>query len=248
MFKVQQKEETAANCTTKVCAIFSDKVGIPITTSDIKVAQRTGQRSSTRARPILCDSLITRRETVSSSVGATSRTKVMPLGKTQRMQIIKCSEKRLNILLQCRCGVQMGKFLPRWRMVTLLEWTFTQIWMKLSGMSGNEMSADEEQIKNTCVLCQCLCSCAVERKGQGHNILLDQTWLYRGTTFIQLVDNYDGTHTPSPPLLIPSLSSLFHFCHPRPYLDLNERVNAQKLISVLLQHLLLVKARRFQVV
>ena len=118
VFKVPEKEETAANCTTKVCAIFSDKVGIPITTSDIKVAHRTGQRSSTRARPILCDSLIVRRETASSSVGATSRTKVMSLGKTQRMQIIKCSEKRMNILLQCRCGVKMGKFLPRWRMVT----------------------------------------------------------------------------------------------------------------------------------
>ena len=138
VFKVQE-EETAANCTTKVCAIISDKAGIPITTSDIKVAHRTGQRSSTRARPILCDSLIVRRETASSSVGATSRTKVMPLGKTQCMQIIKCSEKQMNILLQCRCGVQMGKFLPRWRMVTLLEWTFTQIWMKLSGMICQEM-------------------------------------------------------------------------------------------------------------
>ena len=56
MFKVPEKEkETAANCTAKVCAIFSDKVGIPITASDIKVAHRTGQRSSTRARPILVD-------------------------------------------------------------------------------------------------------------------------------------------------------------------------------------------------
>ena len=54
VFKVPEKEkETAANCTVKVCAIFSDKVGIPITTSDIEVAHRTGQRRSTRARPIL---------------------------------------------------------------------------------------------------------------------------------------------------------------------------------------------------
>ena len=53
VFKVPEKEETAADCTAKVCAIFSDKVGIPITASDIEVAHRTGQRSSTRARPIL---------------------------------------------------------------------------------------------------------------------------------------------------------------------------------------------------
>ena len=52
--KVPKKEkETTADCTAKVCAIFSDKVGIPITVSDIEVAHRTGQRSSTRARPIL---------------------------------------------------------------------------------------------------------------------------------------------------------------------------------------------------
>ena len=42
-------------------------------------------------------------------------------------------------------------------------------------MSGNEMSADEEEQIKTCVLCRCLCSCAVDRKGQGRNILSDQT-------------------------------------------------------------------------
>ena len=43
VFKVPEKEkETAADCTAKVCAIFSDKVGIPITASDIQVAHRTG--------------------------------------------------------------------------------------------------------------------------------------------------------------------------------------------------------------
>ena len=52
VFKMPEKE-TAADCIAKVCAIFSDKVGIPITASDIEVAHRTGQRSSTRARPIL---------------------------------------------------------------------------------------------------------------------------------------------------------------------------------------------------
>ena len=43
VFKVPEKEnETAADCTAKVCAIFSDKVGIPITASDTEVAHRTG--------------------------------------------------------------------------------------------------------------------------------------------------------------------------------------------------------------
>ena len=54
VFKVPDKEkETAADCTAKVCAIYSDMVGIPITANDIEVAHRTGKRSSTRARPIL---------------------------------------------------------------------------------------------------------------------------------------------------------------------------------------------------
>ena len=43
VFKVPEMEkETAADCTAKVCAIFSDKVGIPITASDTEVAHRTG--------------------------------------------------------------------------------------------------------------------------------------------------------------------------------------------------------------
>ena len=82
MFKVPEKEkETAADCTAKVCAIISDKVGIPITASDIEVAHRTGQRSSTRARPILVR-FFDRKKIASSSVDATSRTKVLSLGKT----------------------------------------------------------------------------------------------------------------------------------------------------------------------
>ena len=82
VFKVPEKE-TTADCTAKVCAIFSDKVGIPITASDIEVAHRTGQRSSTRARPILVRFFDRKeRETASSSVDATSRTKVLSLGKT----------------------------------------------------------------------------------------------------------------------------------------------------------------------
>ena len=54
MFKVPEDEvETAADCASKVCAIFSDKLGIPTKASDIEVAHRTGQRSNTRPRPIL---------------------------------------------------------------------------------------------------------------------------------------------------------------------------------------------------
>ena len=54
MFKVPEDErETAADFASKVCAIFSDKLGIPTKASDIEVAHRTGKRRSTRPRPIL---------------------------------------------------------------------------------------------------------------------------------------------------------------------------------------------------
>ena len=115
VFKVPEKEkETAADCTAKVCAIFSDKVGIPITASDIEVAHRTGQRCSTRARPILVrffdrkkrDNVIISRRNL--------KNKGIVIGEDLTyMPVTKCSERRVNILLQCRCGVQMGKFLPR---------------------------------------------------------------------------------------------------------------------------------------
>ena len=85
VFKVPEKEkETAADCTAKVCAIFSDKVGIPITASDIEVAHRTGQDNAAAPEqgPFLCDSSIVRRETALSPADATSRTKVLSLGKT----------------------------------------------------------------------------------------------------------------------------------------------------------------------
>ena len=100
VFKVPEKEETAADCTSNVCAIFSDEVGIPITASNIEVAHRTGQRSSARARPILVR-FFDRKERDSVIISR------------RNMPITKCSERRVNILLQCRCGVQMGKFLPR---------------------------------------------------------------------------------------------------------------------------------------
>ena len=54
MFKVPEDEkETAADCTSNVCAIFSDKIGISTKANDIEVAHRAGKRSSTRPRPIL---------------------------------------------------------------------------------------------------------------------------------------------------------------------------------------------------
>ena len=52
MFKVPEDEkETAADCISKVCAIFGDKLGIPTKAGDIEVGHRTRQRSSTRPRP-----------------------------------------------------------------------------------------------------------------------------------------------------------------------------------------------------
>ena len=83
VFKVPVKEkETAADCTAKVCAIFIDKVGTPITASDIEVASGQDNAAAPEQGPFLCDSSIVRRETASSPADATSRTKVMSLGKT----------------------------------------------------------------------------------------------------------------------------------------------------------------------
>lgn len=54
VFRVPEREgETADDCTSKVCAIFSDKVGVPTKASEIEVAHRAGQRGGTRARPVL---------------------------------------------------------------------------------------------------------------------------------------------------------------------------------------------------
>ena len=84
VFKVPEDEmETAADCASKVCAIFSDKLGIPTKASDIEVAHRTGQRSNTRPRPILVRFFDRgKKKTVSSAVDATSSTKVLSSGKT----------------------------------------------------------------------------------------------------------------------------------------------------------------------
>ena len=172
VFKVPEKEkETAADCTAKVCAIFSDKVGIPITASDIEVAHRTWQRSSTRARPILVrffdrkkrDSVIISRRNL--------KNKGIVIGKTWHMPITKCSERRVNILLQCRCGVQMEKFLPRWRTVALLERTFTQIWMKHSGVLCREMKWVQMK-ENRSKLVSCVGACVLAQwKGRGKDVI-----------------------------------------------------------------------------
>ena len=54
VFKVpEDQKETAADRTSKVCAIPTEKISIPTKASDIEVAHRTGQRSRTRPRPIL---------------------------------------------------------------------------------------------------------------------------------------------------------------------------------------------------
>ena len=54
MYKVSEdKAESADDCISKVCSIFSDKVGVPVNAADIEVAHRVGQRSSTGSRPII---------------------------------------------------------------------------------------------------------------------------------------------------------------------------------------------------
>ena len=54
VFKVpEDSKETAADCVTKVCRLFTDAVGVRTSPEDIEVAHRAGQRSSTKPRPIL---------------------------------------------------------------------------------------------------------------------------------------------------------------------------------------------------
>ena len=83
VFKVPEKEkETAADCTAKVCAIFSDKLASrsPPATSRWPTGQDNA--AAPEQGPFLCDSSIVRRETALSPADATSRTKVLSLGKT----------------------------------------------------------------------------------------------------------------------------------------------------------------------
>ena len=54
VYKVpEDKAESADDCISKVCSIFSDKVGVPVNAADIEVAHRVGQRSSSGSRPII---------------------------------------------------------------------------------------------------------------------------------------------------------------------------------------------------
>ena len=148
VFKVPEKEkETAADCTAKVCAIFSDKVGIPITASDIQVAHRTGQRSSTRARPILVrffdrkkrDSVIISRRNL--------KNKGYVIGEDltyANCQVFrKASEHSATMSVWSSNGKILAKVknsrIVRVNIHTDLDEAFRR------AMSGNEMSADEEE-------------------------------------------------------------------------------------------------------
>ena len=146
VFKVPEKEkETAVDCTAKVCAIFSDKVGIPITASDIEVAHRTGQRSSTRARPILVrffdrkkrDSVITSRRNL--------KNKGIVIGEDltyANYQVFrKASEHSATMSVWSSNGKILDKVkngrIVRVNIHTDLDEAFRR------AMSVNEMSADE---------------------------------------------------------------------------------------------------------
>ena len=124
VFKVPEKEkETAADCTAKVCAIFSGKIVIPITASDIEVAHRTGQRSSTRTRPILVhffdrkkrDNVITSRRSLNN--------KGIVIGEdltyANYQAFRKANEHSATMSVWSSNGKK--KILPRWRTVGLLE-------------------------------------------------------------------------------------------------------------------------------
>ena len=145
VFKVPEEKETAADCTAKVCAIFSDKVGIPITASDIEVAHRTGQRSSTRARPIVVrffdrkkrDSVITSRRNL--------KNKGIVIGEDltyANYQVFrKASEHSATMSVWSSNGKILAKVkngrIVRVNIHTDLYEAFRR------AMSGNEMSADE---------------------------------------------------------------------------------------------------------
>ena len=144
VFKVPEKE-TAADCTEKVCAIFSDKVGIPITASDIEVAHRTGQRSGTRARPIPVrffdrkkrDSVIISRRNL--------KNKGIVIGEDltyANYQVFrKASEHSATMSVWSSNGKILAKVkngrIVRVNIHTDLDEAFRR------AMSGNEMSADE---------------------------------------------------------------------------------------------------------
>ena len=147
VFKVPEKEETAADCTSNVCAIFSDEVGIPITASDIEVAHRTGQRSSTRARPILVrffdrkkrDSVITSRRNL--------KNKGIVIGEDLMYANYQVFRKANEHSAAMSAWSSNGKILAkakdgrivRVNIHTDLDEAFRR------AMSRNEMNADEEE-------------------------------------------------------------------------------------------------------
>ena len=146
VFKVPEKEETAADCTA-VCAIFSDMVDIPITASDIEVAHRTGQRSSARARPILVrffdrkkrDSVLTSRRNLKNK--GTVIGEYLTYANYQVFR--KVSEHSATMSVWSSNGKILAKVkngrIVRVNIHTDLDEAFSR------AMSGNEMSADEEE-------------------------------------------------------------------------------------------------------
>ena len=148
VFKVPEKEkETAADCTAKVCAIFSDKVGILITASDIEVAHRTGQHHSTRARPILVRFFDHKKRDSVIISQCSLKNKGIVIGEDlthANYQVFrKVSEHSSTMLVWSSNGKILAKVknsrIVRVNIHTDLDEAFRR------AMSGNEMSADEEE-------------------------------------------------------------------------------------------------------
>ena len=131
----------------QVCAIFSEKVGIPFTASDIEVAHRTGQRSSTRARPILVrffdrkkrDSVIISRRNLKNKGYVIEE----DLTYANYQVFRKASEHSATMSVWSSNGQILAKVkngrIVRVNIHTDLDEAFRR------AMSGNEMSADEEE-------------------------------------------------------------------------------------------------------
>ena len=143
----EKEKETAADCTAKVCAIFSYKVGIPITASDIEVAHRTGQRCSTGARPIFVrffdrkkrDSVLTSRRNLKKK-GIVFRE---DLTYASYQVFRKASQHAATMSVWSSNGKILAKVkdgrIVRVNIHTDLDESVRR------AMSGNEMSADEEE-------------------------------------------------------------------------------------------------------
>ena len=148
VFKVPEKEkETAADCTAKVCAIFSDKAGIPITASDIEVAHRTGQRSSTRTRPILVRFFDRKKRDSVIISRCDLKNKGYVIGEDltyANYQVFRKANEHSATMSVCGSNGKILAKVKNGRIVrvnihTDLDEAFRR------AMSGNEMSADEEE-------------------------------------------------------------------------------------------------------